>query len=146
MHLPPLSWIVDRLRAVVASIGRYFYREREHQWVHFSNKQNHYFQALALAQVYRELTLRPSVIGRDETDRRQRVRDDFAIRLQGLATVRALDEVVSAARELHRAYETTTHRVLLEQLEPTAQEREGYLAALIRFEDAVAADVDRGPR
>jgi hypothetical protein len=146
MHLPPLTWIVDRARAIVAPIGRYFYREREHQWEHFSNKQNHYFEALALAQIYRELTLRPSVIGRDETARRQRVRDGFSIRLQGLATVRASDEVISAARDLRRAYEDTTHRVLLEQIEPTAAERETYLTALIRFEDAVAADVERGPR
>jgi hypothetical protein len=146
MHLPPLTWIVDRLKAVVAPIGRYFYREREHQWEHFSNKQNHYFQALALAQIYRELTLRPSVIGRDETERRQRVRDEFAIRLQGLATVRASDGVVSAARDLRREYESKAHQVLLEQLEPTSEEHERYLTALVRFEDAVAADIDRGPR
>lgn len=38
---PAAYWIVDRAKAVVAPIGRYFYRAREHQWEHFSNTQNH---------------------------------------------------------------------------------------------------------
>jgi hypothetical protein len=51
MQLVPLTWIRIQLG--------YLGRERENQWAHLSNRQNHYFETLALVRDYRELKAHP---------------------------------------------------------------------------------------
>jgi len=141
MHLPPLTW----LKAPLGHVGRLLGREREYQWAHHSNRQNHYFETLALVRDYRELMRHPGAPGREWIERRRRVRAEVATRLQGISTVGASADVLEAAGDLLRIYEDTHIRVL-QSAAPTIAEREDFDEAAARFDDAIQADVGQGPR
>ena len=121
MHFPPLTW----LKAPLGHAGRLLGREREHQWAHHSNRQNHYLETLALVRDYRELMRHPAAPGREWIERRRRVRADLATRLQGISTVGAPGDVLEAASDLLRIFEDTHIRVL-QGAAPTIAEREDF--------------------